>query len=185
MGKKLTIDIVKENIFKKYNGKIEILSSEYVNNKSKLLVKCNDCGHTRYICYNKLSIDSCCPWCSKKAKKTTEIYKEEVKKMYNDEYEVIGEYKNVSTKIKMYHKACGKYFFMSPSNFLNGHKCPNCSHGSIRYSLEEYKKLFEQKNNGFIIKDIYVDNTKVCIRTGVDLTNVTAYVIVEYTKTTD
>ena len=33
--------------------------------------------------------------------------------------------------------------------------------------------------------NIYTDNTKIYIRTGVDLTNVTAHVILEYTKTTD
>ena len=32
---------------------------------------------------------------------------------------------------------------------------------------------------------IYADNTKIYIKTGVDLTNVTAHVILEYTKTTD
>ena len=33
--------------------------------------------------------------------------------------------------------------------------------------------------------NIYADDTKIYIRTGVDLTKVTAYIILEYTKTTD
>ena len=32
---------------------------------------------------------------------------------------------------------------------------------------------------------IYTDNTKIYIKTGADLSNVTAHVILEYTKTTD
>lgn len=37
----------------------------------------------------------------------TQEYKEKVKVLTNGEYEVIGEYKNCDTPIKMKHKVCG------------------------------------------------------------------------------
>lgn len=152
---KKTIEEVKQFIKEKYNGKIEILSTEYKNNKSPLTVKCNDCGIIREICYNKLSIDSCCPTCSRKKQKTPEEFRKEVFKMYGNEYCVIGNYINRSTKINFKHNKCNNIFFMSPTNFLSGHKCPNCSHGSIRYTKEEYLKKFKSKEN-FEIIDLYV-----------------------------
>lgn len=153
---KLTIEKVKENINKKYNGKISILSTEYIGNKVPLHVYCNDCHHDRFISYNKLSIDSCCPFCSRKNKRTTEEFKEIVSNKYpNNEYTLVDSYINTSTKIKIKHNTCNNIFLMSPSNFINGHKCPKCSHGSVRYTLDEYKKIFKDKK--YDIKEIYVN----------------------------
>lgn len=159
MCKKLNIKTVKENVNKKYNGKITVLSNEYKNNKENLLVICNDCKNKRFVSYNKLMSNSVCPWCSKKIKKTKETFQEEINNLYpNNEYTVLGEYINNSTKIKIKHNFCGNIFETRPGNLLQGHKCPKCSHGSIKYTFDEYKNIFERKNKNFFIKEIYYNN---------------------------
>lgn len=160
-NKKRTMEEVRNEIEKKYNGKIEILSTEYINNKQPLLVRCNDCGYERSISFNKLSIDSMCPKCSRKLKKTTETFKEEVKELTNDKFEVLSEYINTSTKIKMRHKECGYEWFVIPKNFTSVKtSCPQCSHQSVKYTFENFMKFFNIVNPDFTLQEIYINNTK-------------------------
>lgn len=163
-NKKLNIDIVKENINKLFNGNLSILDNEYKNNKSPLTVRCNLCGYERKVSYNTLSnTKSKCPVCSRKKKKTTEEFKQQIEYMYKNEYSLLDDYVNVSTKILFKHNTCDKLFKMSPSNFLSKHKCPFCSHGSTKYTINEYRNIFKS-NDKFIIEDIYCGaNNKKCL----------------------
>lgn len=98
MAEKMTLEDAKNKVNEKYNGKITILSKEYLNNKTKLLVRCNDCKNERYVSLNKLLSDSCCPTCSRKGKKNTDIFKKEVFEKYGNDYSVLGEYINCHKK---------------------------------------------------------------------------------------
>ena len=60
-------------------------------------------------------------------RKTTEQFKKEVYEMYQDEYTVLGEYKNSKTKVLIKHNKCGNTWEATPNNFLRGAKCPYCS----------------------------------------------------------
>lgn len=60
-------------------------------------------------------------------RKTTETFKEEVKNIVGDEYEVIGEYVNSKTNIGFIHKTCDTFYNATPDNFLRGRRCPVCS----------------------------------------------------------
>ena len=62
------------------------------------------------------------------AKKTQAEFEEEVKQLGKGEYEVIGNYINNRTKIKIRHKICGHIYDVLPSAFLQGKRCPNCVH---------------------------------------------------------
>ena len=47
---------------------------------------------------------------------------------------------------------------MTLENFKNGHRCPKCSHGSIKYTLDEYNDKFNQNiinKNNFKVISIY------------------------------
>jgi len=72
-------------------------------------------------------------------KKTTEEFKEEVHKMYKEEYRVLGEYITAKDNIKMKHNKCGNVFNVMPTNFLRGTKCPNCF-GTPRKTTKKFKK---------------------------------------------
>ena len=80
MPKKLTYDEVKEFI---ENLGYELLSKEYVNSKTKLLIKC-DKGHEFKMIYNMLQSGHRCTKCKdkKKKKRQTKSY-EEVEEFIN------------------------------------------------------------------------------------------------------
>lgn len=59
-------------------------------------------------------------------RKTTEDFKLEVYNKVGDKYEVLGEYINTNTKIKLIHKECGNPFETTPNSFLCGSRCPIC-----------------------------------------------------------
>jgi len=72
-------------------------------------------------------------------KKTLEEFKNEVKKLFNDEYSVIGDYKNNKVKILMRHNKCKTNFFSIPKDFLKKKGgCPLCARKKL--SLEILKK---------------------------------------------
>ena len=58
--------------------------------------------------------------------KTTEEFKVEVFNLVGDEYQVIGEYVNNHTKIKILHKKCGNTYYVTPLAFLSSNRCPFC-----------------------------------------------------------
>lgn len=63
-------------------------------------------------------------------RKTQEEFLEEIKALFNDEYTVLGQYKNWKTKILVRHncKRCKNYEWeIAPTNFLKGNGCPVCS----------------------------------------------------------
>lgn len=59
-------------------------------------------------------------------KKTTEEFKVEVFNLVGDEYQVLGEYIDAKTKIKMLHNKCGNIYEVTPDNFLQCKRCPIC-----------------------------------------------------------
>jgi very-short-patch-repair endonuclease len=149
MARRMTLEEFIEKVNLKYNGKISVLSTVYNNNKTPVIVKCNDCSEERSVVPNKLLSDSCCPTCSGKKQITTEQYKEEIKELVGDEYTLVGKYKNTGTPIFMIHNKCGHEWKISRSNFIfNNNRCPECSHPSRRKDDETFKKEFEILSEG-------------------------------------
>jgi len=64
-------------------------------------------------------------------------FKQKVKNLTNNEYEVIGDYKNHMTKIQLKHKTCNFEYSVTPNKFLDlGRRCPKCF-GNIKKTLSE------------------------------------------------
>lgn len=87
----------------------------------------------------------------------TESYSKEIKKI-NNEYELIGEYINIKTKIKLLHKKCNNIFEIYPYNFKQGHGCPFCNGNKSKQ--EKAKNDFIEKfnkigNNEYELLDDY------------------------------
>lgn len=78
-------------------------------------------------------------------RKTTEEYKKELKDKRNDEYELLSEYKNSSTKVLIKHKLCGYTWMVNSSSILMGYSsCPKCSNHLI--SFNELSQKLKDKN---------------------------------------
>jgi ribulose bisphosphate carboxylase small subunit len=161
-NKKLSTEQFKKEIKEKLGDEYKVIG-EYVNNKTKIELLHKKCGKTFLSTpVNSLLHKSKCPHCSITKRKTTEQFKEEVKKSFlGEEYKVIGEYVNNKTKIELLHKKCGNIYEVTPRDFLKkfGNRCPRCSIESkperiVRLWLEEKNILFEQTVKFYNLKGI-------------------------------
>lgn len=59
-------------------------------------------------------------------KYTTESFSTYVNEVTKQEYKVLGEYKGITTHIKITHIPCGTTYEVAPSNFTHGKRCPVC-----------------------------------------------------------
>lgn len=92
-------------------------------------------------------------------KKTTEEFKKEVYEKVGDEYSVLGEYINSSTKIKMKHNICGFIYKVTPSHFIyNNSRCPLCN-GNMKKTTKQFKQeVFELVGDEYSVLESYKNN---------------------------
>ena len=136
---KLTYEEVKEYI---NNEGYELLSTKYINNRTKLKIKCNE-GHIFEMNFNNFKDSGArCPYCSNNAKYKYEEVKEYIESFG---YELLSkEYINNNTKLKIMcdkghiYETCFKVF-------KKEFRCPYCSNNA-KYTIEfvrEYLKSFK------------------------------------------
>ena len=148
----------KQEVYDLVGDEYEVVG-EYINDDTHIKMRHNskNCKYYKktgkYFEYDvkpsNFKIGRRCPKCFGKNKLTTEEFKQEVYDLVGDEYEVVGEYINDDTHIKMrhnsknckYYKKTGKYFEydVKPSNFKIGRRCPKCF-GKNKLTTEEFKQ---------------------------------------------
>ena len=134
---------------------IEILG-EYVNAQTKIKCKCKIDGYEWEARPSNLLEGYGCPKCAGNINKTTEEFKQEMKKI-NDNIEILGEYVNAKTKIKCKCKIDGYEFEMKPNDLLRGQGCPKCA-GNIKKTTEEFKQEIKDINDNIEILGEYINN---------------------------
>ena len=134
----------KEEVKDIFGNEYEVLSEEYINNATPILVQHNSplCNYHKYKVSpgNLIIRKRKCPICSKKHVGSNiqkgkgwnnERFLLEVSKFSDiNEYEFMEEYKKYDDKIKIKHLSCGKTYFVSPSMFIRGRRCPFCKRSS-------------------------------------------------------
>ena len=134
-------------VFVKAGNEYSVLG-QYINNRTKILLRHNECGREYAVTPGSFLLGCRCPHCSGKMTKTTAQFRKEVYELTNNEYVVLGNYVNSHTKTLMKHN-CGDEFEMIPTNFLRGKRCPYCnsSNGEKRITqwLKENDISFKQQ----------------------------------------
>lgn len=127
-NKKKTLNEVKTDIFSLVGNEYSVLSESYSNNKEKLLIRHNKCGHEYQVSFNKFQYGRRCPHCKggKSISKEEFIQRAKEKRDDFEEFEFLGEYKNTETEFLFLHKKCGNTFMMTPHKFITGRNCPHC-----------------------------------------------------------
>lgn len=154
--KRKTDDEFKKEVFELVGDEYEVLG-EYKNAKNKIEIFHKECGKNYFVSPDSFLKGRRCPNCNGKFKKTTEQFKKELYELVGDEYLLLDEYKNNRTKVKMIHQKCGMIYYVVPTSFLSGCRCPKCSKEQKTtdvfkrevYELvgDEYKVLGVYKNS--------------------------------------
>lgn len=145
---KSTIEFI-EDVYNLVEDEFSVLG-EYKSTHQKILMKHNVCGYQWQITPSSFLQKRSCPKCSKSIKtKDTKYFKQEVKELVNDEYEVLGEYKKSHQKILIKHNICGNSYNVKPASFLSGRRCPFCNESKgeqeIRHWLQNNNIDFESQ----------------------------------------
>lgn len=138
-----------------------LLSTEYINNREKLDLKCPN-NHYYSVSYSNFKQGKRCPTCrneklNKKYKKNIQEVKTDIEKI--EGYLLISDtYINSDKKLEI---RCpnGHLFFMSYKNFHNvGQRCPYCQNKKVDFN----DVIYAFKKHGFIListEEDYTTNT--------------------------
>lgn len=91
-------------------------------------------------------------------------YEEKVYSQVQNEYTVVGIYKNTRTKIEMRHNKCRNNYYVRPHDFLRGERCPFCNPNkkkNINIFRKEVKKLVDDE---YSVLGEYINN-----KTGIEM----------------
>lgn len=143
----------------------------YVNNRTKLKVRHNACGHTYYVSpSNFLTRKSRCPYCAPNALKNQDTFVKQIKQKYGNRYTVLGKYSGDHQPIKMQCNVCGHIWSPKPTNLLAGRTCPVCGNKRTQRKLTKSNEQFiadvaTQVGNEYTFIDPYVNKrTKLRVR---------------------
>lgn len=125
-----------------------LLESEYINNYTKIKVKCLECG--REWCGLPKDIVKCgCSYCRLYGKKAQQRFIEKMNAI-NPNIEVIGKYVGRSKRIEVKCKKCGKVWSPIAESILSGSGCLECSNknGAIKRKIthEQFENKLEIKS---------------------------------------
>lgn len=164
--------------FTKYGDKFNICIKDLpVHSNVKIIAKCDICGKEKEITFQnynfvvKNNSKYICNKCKNNyekqpLKKSTEQFKEEVKKTTDGEYTVLSKYKNSYTKLLIKHNKCGNCYYVTPNNFLNGNRCPYCAiivQKNVNIIINEQLKL-KYKNKFEILTPYKNAKEKILIK---------------------
>lgn len=150
MANKLTREEFVKSVVAVHGDDIDLSSAVYINDASKVLCKCNKCGHTWMASPNNLKHGKGCPECNHRSRKyTLDEWFEMAKNVHKGKYDLslVNDYLSRTQKMKIIcHERDDNgnehgVFEIASNSFLNGRGCPKCALGKI---IEKQVKPFNQ-----------------------------------------
>lgn len=126
------------NRVKKSVGDEYAFLDKYVNAKTKIRVRHNKCGGIYKVRPDSFLDGARCPYCAGNKSITNEEFINRVKELAGDEYTFLDKYINANIKIRVRHNKCGRNYFVAPSTFLRGHRCPYCYFDSVKMTNNRF-----------------------------------------------
>ena len=174
MSKAKTIEQFKQDVYNMYGSEYIVLSNEYKNNKTKVMVRHNtkECEYYKkngkYYDYpvtpNEILYGSLCPKCANKKRGKKNIkpnYLETLLKNAIDgnEYQWMEKYKNDNKLLHdIKHLTCCEIYPVRPNDFQQGYRCPNCAFNQkMSKNCKIVKKYLDEKNINYDIEVTFED----------------------------
>jgi len=143
----ITHDDFIKKLEEKHPGEYTVLGT-YVNSKTKIKVKCNNCGKIlNQLPYNLYKNKKCTCYTIEtyKEKYNTDWFKDKIKEKLGSNYKLLSNYVNTKTKVKMLHKVCNNIYLVKPNRIIsNGTGCPYCN-GGIKDSFKTFLDKFNKR----------------------------------------
>jgi len=160
-----TIEQIREEANKLYNGKYEYLDIDRSTNKSKIIIKCNEHGIFLKYFHDHLVRNQGCPNCSKPSRLDNDNFIKRANLIHNNIFDYSKvEYINSNIKVCIICTNHGE-FLQTPGNHLSGQKCPKCCK-TLKYTLNKFiEKANETHHNiyDYSLTDYKNINTKITI----------------------
>ena len=138
----------------KCGNKFSVSFKTFTNSKTPKQ-QCNECGLKNRISKRTLPLEK---------------LQKEINEKFNNEFEIVGEFKNRNTHTNFRHKVCGYDWLTTPTNFLRDSGCPKCNKRVKNNTIKTSKtKIIITKT------DYFKDRVK-------ELTGDEYLVLSEYTK---
>lgn len=150
---------------RKTGAPCKLVSTTYVNCRQPLWFQCS-CGN-KYSCSWRHFTGSRqfkCSACSKqisieKRTKQHDQFTSEVRQLVMDEYSVLTKYKGSLEKVEIVHNNCGHHYYVRPSDFLGGNRCPFCSNTARRkLHVAFVEEVFNLVGDEYAILSEYTGN---------------------------
>ena len=161
MGKR-TIEEFKKIVYESEEDKYTVLSNEYINNKTPILIRHNECKHEYNVRPDMFVRGRRCPKCAnKKRNKNRKIENYLEKLLLNSldghNYVWLDEYQHDNKqKLLIKHKVCNYEYYVRPNDFQQGYRCPNCKKINSRH-INLIKKILDDNKIVFEIEKGYDD----------------------------
>lgn len=115
------------------------LEDEYINEKTKVNFRHKLCGRLWNTTPSEILNGYRCKHCYGNNLLSQKEFEKRVYDQRGDEYSVIGEYVNFSTKVLIKHNKCGYIWKVKPSTFLGKESgCPKCNQSKGELRIERY-----------------------------------------------
>lgn len=134
----------KEKILERY----DILEEYVKDTHTYYIAKCKKCGHVRDAAFSAYVrfLECGCVTGVKRNRSKEEFINTANQHSRIGKYELIGDYINQTTKVKLRHLDCGFIWSVRPSDMIHGRSgCPRCMKSFSKRVLDICKKLKEYK----------------------------------------
>lgn len=136
---------------RKKNPEVEILG-KIANNSTKVLCRCNNCGHEWEVTPHDLKNGSGCPKCRKGVKLSHEEHVATILKKHPN-IVVLEKIVNARTKVLCRCKTCGYEWNPAPKDLKQGQGCPRCAkYGFLSHDFGELYLMVDDPQEPTLMK---------------------------------
>lgn len=120
-----------------------LLLGKYTTEKAYIKIKHIACNSEYMVVAQSLIKGVACKKCSDKergirTRKSHDVFLKQVDELGEGEYQVKTAYNGGHNYITIFHHVCNHEYQVTPSNFINGHRCPNCNVSKGEKMISDY-----------------------------------------------
>ena len=156
--------------------------SEYMGRKNAMRFFHKKCMKEVVTTPNNLLMGRGCNICANNQVLNTISFAKKLKEKTNSEYELVSEYVNSATHVKVKHLLCGNIYSVIPNNIIRGRRCPFCAQRGVteREIFNELKKLYGNGVNRQVYFNDLTSNNGVYLRYDIELLLGSKKYMIEY-----